>query len=140
MSARNIQFSVAVHVVTALAYYRDLKSERLIQSVNAQPAVVRKVLSKLAKAGLLNAIRGKNGSTKLARDPSKITLLDIYHATQPPPVFAIHDYPVESACAISRSHKGAMNELLLESQKVFEANLARKNITKLVNDLKSKGK
>ncbi len=142
MSATNTQFSIAVHVVTALAYYSDTewKSQRLIQSVNAQPAVVRKVLSKLAKAGLLNATRGKNGSTKLATDPSKITLLDIYQATQAPPLFAAHNYPVQSACAISCSHKETMNELLVESQKAFEASLAKKKVSKLVSELKAKGK
>ena len=133
MSATNTQFSVGVHVMTALAHHvdRNLISQDLVASVNAQPAVVRKVLSKLAKAGLVKTTRGKNGNTALAKPAGKITLLDIYRATQAPGVFAVHNYPVEEACVISRSHKEIMREALAGSQNAFETHLASKSLAQL---------
>jgi Rrf2 family transcriptional regulator, cysteine metabolism repressor len=41
-----------------------------------------KVLGMLARADLVQPIRGKNGGYKLARDPSQITLLEVIEAVE----------------------------------------------------------
>ena len=96
MSATNIQFTVAAHVMAALAFFhgKGIPSATLAESVNADPTFVRKSLSKLSKTGLIVATRGKNGASTLTRSPVRITLLDIYRASAAPPTFAIHSYPV----------------------------------------------
>jgi DNA-binding IscR family transcriptional regulator len=92
MSATSVQFTVAVHIMAALAFYRDreVASSALARSVNANPSFVRKSLSKLSKAGLIVTTRGKLGASALARPPKSITLLEIYRASAAPPAFAIH--------------------------------------------------
>jgi DNA-binding IscR family transcriptional regulator len=104
MSVKSVQFTVAAHIMAALGFYhgKELSSATLAASVNADPTFVRKSLSKLSKAGLVVTTRGKVGASVLARAPKRITLLDIYRASAAPPPFAIHSYPVEKRCPVSR--------------------------------------
>ena len=92
MSAVNRQFSIAVHLMAALSYMAgvEVTSNQLAVSINASPSFVRRILSKLSKAGLVRTTTGKTGSCLLARPAGKITLLDIYKAVGAPMIFSIH--------------------------------------------------
>lgn len=138
MSATSVQFTVAAHIMAALAFFRrkEIPSAILAASVNADPTFVRKSLSKLSKAGLVITTRGKNGASTLTRSPEKITLLDIYRASAAPPSFAIHNYPVEKRCPISRTIKGCMSSVLKETQKSFENTLDRITLADIVGEIR----
>src|SRR6201997_4868491 len=122
MPATSVQFTVAAHIMAALGFFRgqEIPSATLAESVNADPTFVRKSLSKLSKAGLIVTTRGKNGASTLTRSPDLITLLDIYRASAAPPTFAIHTYPVEKRCPVSRNVKGCMSSVLKKAQDSFE--------------------
>src|ERR1700687_1175763 len=125
MSATSVQFTVATHVMAALAAFHgeEIPSATVAESVNADSTFVRKSLSKLSKAGLIVTTRGKNGASRLTRSPKQITLLDIYRASAAPPTFAIHSYPVEKRCPISCNIKGCMSSVLKKAQDSFEKSL-----------------
>jgi DNA-binding IscR family transcriptional regulator len=108
MSATSVQFTVAAHIMAALGFRHgeELPSAMLADSVNADPTFVRKSLSKLSKAGLIVATRGKNGASRRKRSPKQITLLDIYRASEAPVALAIHSDPVEKRCPASCNIKG----------------------------------
>jgi Rrf2 family protein len=108
----------------------------LAESVNADPTFVRKSLSKLSKAGLIVTTRGKNGASRLTRFPKQITLLDIYRASAAPPTFAIHSYPVEKRCPISRNIKGCMSSVLKKAQDSFENSLAGITLADVVGEIR----
>jgi Rrf2 family protein len=134
MSQTNVQFSVASHVMAALAANEGeaLRSSMLAGSVNADPSFVRRVVSKLAKAGLVTTTRGANGACTLARPPAQITLLDIYRASEAPSAFALHAYPVVEGCRISRNIKGCMGEVLRKAQQGLEQGLAQQTLADVV--------
>jgi Rrf2 family protein len=134
MSQVNVQFSVASHVMAALGthYGEPLRSGELAGSVNADPTFVRRVVSKLAKAGLVTTLRGKGGACALARPPERITLLDIYRASEAPPAFAVHGYPVTEGCRVSRNIKGCMRDVLAQAQADFERSLAGRTLADIV--------
>jgi Rrf2 family protein len=138
MSVKSVQFTVAAHLMAALAFFhgKDIPSARLAESVNADPTFVRKSLSKLSKAGLIVTTRGKNGASTLTRSPRKITLLDIYRASAAPPTFAIHSYPVEKRCPISRNIKGSMSSVLKKAQNSFETSLDRITLADVVGEIR----
>src|ERR1700739_1880658 len=138
MSVKSVQFAVAAHIMAALGYYHgeEMSSATLAESVNADPTFVRKSLSKLSKAGLIVTTRGKNGASTLARLPGQITLLDIYRASGAPPTFAIHNYPVEKRCPISRNIKGCMSSVLRKAQHRFENTLARITLADVVGEIR----
>ena len=138
MSATSVQFTVAAHIMAALGYFRgkEIPSANLAQSVNADPTFVRKSLSKLSKAGLIVTTRGKDGASTLTRSPQQITLLDIYRASAAPPTFAIHSYPVEKRCPISRNIKGCMSSVLKKAQNSFENTLDRISLADVVGEIR----
>ncbi|PUA18696.1 BadM/Rrf2 family transcriptional regulator [Glaciimonas sp. PCH181] len=140
MSHTNVQFSVASHLLAALTLYQGehATSTMLAQSINADPSFVRRVLSKLSKAGLVIATRGKNGACALARDPADITLLDIYKASEAPATFAVHTYPIEAMCPISCHIKEVMAEVLKKSQSDFELSLSDQTLADITASIKTK--
>jgi Rrf2 family protein len=137
MSATNVQFTVAAHIMTALGFFhgQEIASAALAESVNADPTFVRKSLSKLSKAGLIITTRGKDGASKLTRSPKQITLLDIYRASAAPATFAIHSYPVEKRCPISLNIKGCMSSVLKKAQDSFENSLEGVTLADVVGEI-----
>jgi Rrf2 family protein len=138
MSATNVQFTVAAHIMAALGFFygKEISSATLAESVNADPTFVRKSLSKLSKAGLIVTTRGKNGASTLTRSPKLITLLDIYSASAAPPTFVIHSYPVEKRCPISSNIKGCMSSVLKKAQTGFEKSLDGITLADVVGEIR----
>ena len=138
MPATSVQFTVAAHIMAALGFFRgkEISSATLAESVNADPTFVRKSLSKLSKAGLVSTTRGKNGASTLTRSPEQITLLDIYRASAAPPTFAIHNYPIEKRCPISRNIKGCMSSVLKKTQNSFENALDGITLADVVGEIR----
>ncbi len=133
MAATNQKFSVALHIMAGLAFYRDrhITSGNLASSVNATPSVVRQVLSRLSKQGLVVTTEGRNGSCTLARSPDRITLLDVYNAVQAPAVFAIHGYAAKRSCKVSSNIKQVTSDVLDKGQRAFEQSLEKQTVADL---------
>src|SRR2546430_9988450 len=114
MSRINNQFSVGVHIMTALGDHHGepVTSVHLTASVRAHESQVRSVLSKLVKAGLVVASRGRNGFSSLSRPASKISLLEIYKAVEAPLVFRSEEHTSEL-----QSQSNLVCRLLLEKKK-----------------------
>lgn len=99
------RFAVAIHILTSitLRHGEAVRSEDIARSVNTNPTVVRRILGALAAAGLTQAQLGQGGGALLARDAAGITLLDVYHAVEEPPFFALHRAPPNPDCRIGRT-------------------------------------
>jgi Rrf2 family protein len=139
--ANNIQFSIAVHILAALACGCDeegVTSGHLAESVNTSASFVRRTLAKLSKAGLVETATGKAGACWLAKDLRKISLLDIYKVADAPRAFAIHSYAEQKCCTVSCHIKTALEKALAKTQKAMEASLAEINLAQIVSDVKKK--
>jgi Rrf2 family protein len=125
--------------MTALGdhYGEPVTSSDLTTSVKAHESLVRKILSKLVKEGLVTASRGRNGYSSLSRSADKISLLDIYKAVQTPAVFSIHEYPKEKKCRTSCTHKEAMADVLEDTQQAFEARLGQRLLSEMIQKARS---
>jgi Rrf2 family protein len=136
--ARNIQFSVAIHLMAALACGcdRDITSGDLAKSVNTSPSFVRRILAKLSKAGLVETATGKGGKCWLAKDPKKISLLDIYRAVDAPQAVAIHDYAEQKTCPVSCHIKSALDKALGKTQQAMESSLDKTSLAQVAADIK----
>lgn len=135
--AVNTQFSIAVHMLAGLGFLPEgeTTSAQLATSVNTSPSFVRRILSKLSKAGLVCTSMGKTGSTALAKDPKDITLLEIYRAVDAPKAFAIHDYPEQAACPVSCGIKSAMENVLGRTQSSMEEGLGKITLADVISDV-----
>ena len=136
--AVNTRFSIAVHLLAGLglAVGRPVTSAELAGSVNTAPSFVRRVLARLSKAGLIRTSRGKAGACWLARNPGRISLLDIYRAVDAPKAFAIHQYPPEPSCRVSRNIKSCLSRALAKTQRAFENSLDEMTLAHVLADLK----
>jgi len=135
--AKNVQFSIAVHLMAGLACGcdKDLTSGVLAKSVNTSPSFVRRILAKLSKAGLVETVTGKGGKCWLARNPKGISLLDIYRAVDAPGVFSIHDYVEQKSCYVSCRIKGALENARATTQQALELSLSQISLAQVVAEV-----
>ena len=138
--AINTQFPVALHMMAVLGCRagKDTPSAMLAASVNTSPSFVRRVLSKLSRAGLVKTATGKAGACWLAREPQKISLLDIYVAVNAPKAFSIHGYPEQKDCRVSCHIKAAMGKALAKTQRAMELSLGETSLAQVISDLGKK--
>lgn len=136
--AVNTQFSIAVHIMAGLAAGcdREMTSSRLAMSVNTSPSFVRRVVSKLSKANLVETTTGKTGACRLAKNTKDISLLDIYQAVDAPKAFAIHTYKEQKNCSVSCKIKTVLEHVLEKSQRSLENSLREISLAEIVSDLK----
>lgn len=138
--ATNNQFSIAIHIMVGLGYGHGthMCSGELAESVNANASFIRRILSKLSKAGLVETTTGKSGACSLSRSAEKISMLDIYEAVDAPRVFAIHDYVAQKECTISCNIKPALEKVLDKAQLTMEETLRRISLADVISDTKKK--
>ncbi|HJS25216.1 MAG TPA: Rrf2 family transcriptional regulator, partial [Pyrinomonadaceae bacterium] len=74
---------------------------------------------------------GSLGGSRLANDPAKTTLLDIYQALECRGVFSLHRQPPSRDCPVGVNIETVLGEVLLEVDSAVEQVL--KNIT--INDV-----
>lgn len=69
------EFTVAVHALVFLNHRQDIQSsESVAKNVCTNPARIRKVLSRLKKAGLVDTKEGIDGGYHFSGDPASVTL------------------------------------------------------------------
>jgi Rrf2 family protein len=131
------RFVVGVHILTLLAQGqgKPLTSEWIACSANTNPAVVRKLLGLLAKAGLTTSQLGAGGGALLARHPAAITLLDVYRAVDEGELFALHNERPNPACPVGRNIQTALQGTLTGARRALEAELAKQTIAGVAQDV-----
>lgn len=132
------RFSVGVHILSLIEFNKDgiNSSEFLAGSVNTNPAVIRKIMGMLKKAGLIEVRPGIAGA-KLARNLSDITLLDVYkavNAVQEKELFNIHENP-NPACPVGRNIQDTIIPILSTAQLALEKVLGSVTIENVVKDI-----
>jgi Rrf2 family protein len=137
----NSRFAVAVHVLSLMAWSGEepLKSEQVAESVNTNPVVIRRMLLDLAKAGLVVSQTGSLGGSRLALDPAKTTLLDVYRALEHGGVFSLHPQPPNRDCPVGVNIETVLGEVMLEVDSAVEQVLENITIDDVVQRLKPCG-
>ena len=76
----NSRLAVAIHILSLISTDERASSDMIAGSVNTNPVVVRRTISQL-KSGYSDIPGGYSGSQP-EKDPSEITLLEVYRAVQ----------------------------------------------------------
>ena len=124
--ARNCRFAVAVHVCAVLTLRRDdppATSDWIAKSVNTNPVVVRRLLSALGKAGLVQSQRGISGGSTLARDPAAITLLEISRAVDADEGPPLPQQEPNPACPVGANIRPILTDILGRAEAAREREL-----------------
>jgi Rrf2 family protein len=131
------RFAVAVHILSILAAHdgEPVRSETLATSVCTNPAVIRRLLCKLADAGLTSSQLGYGGGTMLAIPANQITLLDIFHLVEDPNVFEMHRTTPNENCPIGRNIQEILMRSTTKAQQALENELAKTTIAQVSKEI-----
>ena len=95
------KLSDAAHILAFIALHPecDLTSGKLAESVQTNPAYVRQLMSAMRKGGLLLSVKG-HPKPAMAREPARISLLDIYRAVEVDKPLLHQDTHTNPACGV----------------------------------------
>lgn len=131
------RFAVALHVLTLLETEggRPVTSEYIATSVNTNPGFIRRILSMLAKAGLVRSQLGAGGGALLARSASRIRLLDVYAAVESDGLLALHHAPPSPRCPVGRHIQGSLRTVFGRAEGALKRELAQLTVADLVKSV-----
>jgi Rrf2 family protein len=130
----NTHFAMATHVLSVLAYRKGelIGSEELAYSVGTNPSFLRGLIGQLRDAGLVETQPGKGGGARLARPASRVTLLDVYQATESGPAMRTHACDTSHECPVARNMEELLGEVAGRIEAVVEGELRRVTLGSLV--------
>ena len=129
------RFTVAIHLLVALAIRGKVKSDDLAWSVNTNPVVIRRLLRELREAGLVHSQTGPHGGSILTRPAEEITLGHVYDAVETGPLFHPHYSNPAEACPIGSNIENCMGDIRSEAREAVREVLARRTIGQLADDI-----
>lgn len=134
------RFSMALHLFACVDIFKEkykLTSDFIADSINVNPVIVRKLLSQLKSAGLIEVARGTGGCT-ITRPLEEITFLDVYRAVEcveDGELFHFHENP-NSSCPVGRNIHAALDDKLWKIQKAMEDEMARITLAETARDVR----
>ncbi len=132
----NTQFSMAVHLMCALAWNEGklIGSQDLAHSVGTNPSFLRGLISVLREAGLVDTRQGKGGGSTLARPAGTITLLDVYRALETSQPLKVHRPDCGSDCIVARRMKNLLHDLNEKLEDTLAIELKQTTVADLVTE------
>lgn len=129
------RFTVALHIFTCVEVFKDdykVTSDFLAGSINTNPVIIRKILTQLKTAGLIEVARGTGGIT-ITKPLNEITFYDVYEAIEPienGDLFHFHENP-NPECPVGRNIHALLDQKLQAIQGAMEDEMKRYNVEDL---------
>lgn len=135
------RLTIATHILLCINQFSDeekVTSTFLAGSIGVNPVIIRNVLLKLQDAGLVATAAGVGGS-KLAVDPSDITMLDIFKAVEDSEesLFHFHENP-NPECMVGRTVHAVLDDRLALIQQAMENSMNSITLQSVIDDMKKK--
>ncbi|AVK63182.1 transcriptional regulator [Lactobacillus sp. CBA3606] len=134
----NTQLSDATHIMAYVALHQadELKSDRIAASLNTDPTMVRRLMSKLRKAGLLQSTRGI-AKPQLACLPAQISLKAIYLAVSTHRELLSVDRDTSVTCPVGSVIPKVMTTYYQQIQSSAEGRMEKITLQDVLDDLAS---
>lgn len=134
---QNSRLAVSIHILAYLAHRagRDVSSTEIAGSVATHPVVIRRLLSVLVRAGLVQGRKGAAGGFRLAAAPEHITLHTIYRAVDPQPNLGLKNFSPNHRCPVGAKIEKVLHEIMVRAQAALETELARVTLADVGNQL-----
>jgi Rrf2 family protein len=119
------KLSVSIHILSVVTLTQDqpVTSEYIASSINTNPALVRRLMSRLKKAQLIKTST-RIGVTGLAKKAEDITLLDIFLAVEENlDLFGIHTN-TNHKCPVGAKIESTLKHLYGNIQSAAEAEMS----------------
>ncbi len=111
-------------------------SDQLARAMGTNPVVVRRVMAGLREQGLVHSEKGHGGGWTLAREPSDITLADIYRAVGAPTIIAMSHRSENPGCLVEQAVNDALGDTFREVEAIFLTRLGAVTLDALAKDFK----
>ena len=127
-------------MLTCMETFKDeykVTSEFLAASINVNPVIIRRILSQLKEAGIIEVKRGTGGAAP-AKPLEEITFLDVYRAVEcieENTLFHFHENP-NPDCPVGRNIHKILDGRLLKVQQAMELELQGMTMADVMADLK----
>lgn len=133
------RFTIAMHMLACMDVFKDeykITSDFLASSINVNPVIVRKLLSQLKEAGLIEVKRGPGGAT-IVKPLNEITFLDVYRAVdcvEENTLFHFHENPNQD-CPVGKNIHNILDDKLIRVQNAMERELESITLADVKTDL-----
>lgn len=136
MLGSHFDTTLKIMINLAVKNGEELNSDSLAKSLGTNPAFIRKIMAKLAKAGLIQTKRGQSGGVSLLKNPKDITLKDIYLVVNDRVNIQNIKKPI-SNCVVSCSAQAILFKLSSRLEAAHMLILSRIKLSHLTKDIKS---
>lgn len=133
------RFTIAIHMLTCMEAFKEeqkITSDFLASSIQVNPVVIRRILSQLKDAQIIEVKRGTGGAS-VTRPLEEITFLDVYRAVEcieNNTLFHFHENP-NPDCPVGRNIHHILDDKLLRVQEAMEQELRSITLADVMNDL-----
>jgi Rrf2 family protein len=130
---------MAVHTMTVLAYKEGdrVTSSLLASSVNTNPVVIRRLLSNLQQAGLVETRKGAGFGSRLSRSPARIDLADIFRAVEEEDPFVLPPKEPNRDCPVGSCIQAALSMVFKAAKQGLEKELEKMTLGDILNAVRS---
>lgn len=131
------KFSDAIHILSFIYIYKDkirLSSDNIARSVEISPVMVRKLMSQLKKAGLLETTHG-SANPQLARSIEDISLLDIFLAVEENHHLFTIDYETNPKCIVGSNIQATLSKYYNEAEIAAKTKLEQTKLADVINSI-----
>ncbi|MBC7712963.1 MAG: Rrf2 family transcriptional regulator [Rhizobacter sp.] len=130
-------FDTTLKIMINLAVKKEEEqsSESLAKSLGTNPAFIRKIMAKLARAGLIQTKRGQAGGVSLLKNPKDISLKEIYLVANDR-VAGNVEKKIKSNCDVSCTAQGILLKLSSRLESAHLLILSRIKLSHLTKDIK----
>ena len=138
------RFTLAAHILAMLAWSdrarrKPVTSEEMARSINTNPVVVRRVLSDLRRAGLVETKRGVGGGVTLARRAETVTLRDAYEAIEEgEELFGRHPSGPNPCCQIGPLVAEFMEEVHCRAETAMKLELESVTVAAMSHEIEAR--
>lgn len=134
----DIKFSSAIHTLILIAESETpMNSEQIATSVGTNASYIRKLTTRLRKAGMIEGRRGISGC-KLIKKPEDISLLDIYDTvmeTESLHLFDIHQNSNDT-CIVGHNIRPVLNGMFRNMEERVENELKSITLADCINNMR----
>lgn len=134
------RFTIALHMLACMDVFKNeykVTSDFLASSINVNPVIIRKILSQLKDAGLIEVKRGTGGAC-IAKPLHEITFFDVYQSVncvEENTLFHFHENP-NPDCPVGKNIHHILDDKLARIQAAMEQELKSITLADLNHDLK----
>ena len=133
------RFTIAIHMMTCMETFKEdykITSDFLASSINVNPVIIRRILSQLKEAGIIEVKRGTGGAA-ITKPLQDITFLDVYYAVEcieENTLFHFHENP-NMNCPVGKNIQNILDDKLVRVQAAMERELKAITLADVIQDL-----